>query len=505
MMVGGSATDTPKPMDKKTKQKVIKDARKYADDLPTDRLLKINPIYLFLDRFETKPLTERISAQEFQLTQLTGDSRWIEELEEVFKNSNFYIKNYQKILRELVYHDQLYTQGCLDKFSSLTDIVEKFSKYCICPLSNENRYKQVKMLEEDGLLCSLCITILKLETYSVCDELNDVWGKKITEYCTDNDNTIITELLEEEYKEKAKSFNKDIADAMSFQDHKKLWDCIRKNEKFYIYRGFSVKETDMVRKGLKSEGDLYYLQNAGTGMSYSLNENIAYFFTHRSITDGRYDEEFRNNRYYRTEMTWYVPSDKYIDTKTEELKAIRNKKNLKPILCKYECDPSKIKGYKFDMEKEIIIRPEDLKVIHYEIPNSNTIATKYWEWMNMWCRTPSSLRYGAVANGLTALTNRSDNNIEVIFAETERIRGILEELIDCGMEVTEGLKQKTYYTFLQNSVEIPEGINPFAFGDGLWEYMQKPTNIKRKPQTNYHMKETSLDRKMKSVVNKGFG
>jgi len=436
-MVGGSATDTTKPMDRKTKKELIKSTRKYADDLPTERLLEINPIHLFLDKFEKRPLTERPSAQEFRLTQLTSDARWEKELEKVFKNGEFFLKNYQRLLRVLVYHDQLYTQGCLDKFGSLTDIVIEFSRNCICPLSNENRYKQMKMLEEDGLLCSLCITMLKLETYSVCDELNDMWGKQITEYCTNNDSNIVIELLEEEYKEKSKSFNNDIVSAMTFQDYKMLRDCIRKNAKFYIYRGFSVKETEMVRRGIKSEGDIYYLQNAGTGMSYSLDENVAYYFTHRSITDNRIDEEFQNNRYYNTEDTWYVPSDKYIDTKTEELKVIRDKKKLKPILCKYECDPSKIKGYKFDKEKEIIIRPEDLKVIHYKIPHSNTIATKYWEWYNMSRLTPRGLRFGAIANGLTAFPTEDDaGNEGLIYAETERVRDTLEELIDYGLGVT---------------------------------------------------------------------
>jgi len=508
MMVGGSATDTTKPMDRKTKKKLITDARKYADDLPTERLLGINPIFLFLSKFEERPLTEKISSKEFQQTQLTNDSRWIEQLEEDFKNTKVYMNKYVDTLRDVVYCDQLYIQGCIEKFSYLSSSVDKFVKYCICPLSNENRYKQVKKIEEDGLLHSICLTILKLETYSICDELNDKWGKQITEYCTNNNTKIIIELLDEEYKDKSKSYNNDVVSAMTFQDIKMLRDCIRKNEKFYIYRGFSVKETDMVRKGKKSEGDLYYLQNAGTGMSYSLDENIAYFFTHRSITDIRYDEEFQNNRYYNTENTWYVPSDKYIDTKTEELKVIRDKKKLKPILCKYECDPSKIKGYRFDAEKEIIIRPEDLKVIHYEIPNSNTIATRHWEWlnMNMSCLSPNMLHYGAIANGLTALpTKDSAGNAGYIFAETERVRDTLEELIDYGMDVTDDMKDRVFHIFLQKSVEIPENINPFVFGDGLWEYMQNPTNIKRKPNTHYQTKTTTLKKKIKSVVNKGFG
>jgi len=64
---------------------------------------------------------------------------------------------------------------------------------------------------------------------------------------------------------------------------------------------------------------------------------------------------------------------------------------------------------------------------------------------------------------------------------------------------------RVFNIFLQKSVEIPQNINPFAFGDGLWEYMQNPTNIKRKPNTHYQMKTTSVIKQVKSVVNKGFG
>ena len=72
-----------------------------------------------------------------------------------------------------------------------TAIIDFVKILHMSPLSNENRYKQVQLIEEDGLLSDISLTYLKLKTYSVCDELNDEYGKKITEYCTNNDNNII--------------------------------------------------------------------------------------------------------------------------------------------------------------------------------------------------------------------------------------------------------------------------------------------------------------------------
>ena len=106
--------------------------------------------------------------------------------------------NYLDKLKELVKQDLLYTRGCNDKFGKIQNCTIDFVRYCICPLSNANRYKQVQLIDEDGLLSDISLTYLKLKTYSVCDELNDKYGKKITEYCTNNDNNIIAELIEAE-------------------------------------------------------------------------------------------------------------------------------------------------------------------------------------------------------------------------------------------------------------------------------------------------------------------
>jgi len=491
-------------MDKKARKLIEKEAREYADGLSVELFANLNPLCIVLEEIGKLPETEE-EKNDFCLKQLTKDNRWREELMNNWRNMRYYIKQHTATITELIYQDALYTAGCIDRFGSLLDAINDFAKYCICTLSNENRYKQVKLLDNEGLISKICLTALKLKTYSICDDLKDEWGKQITEYCTNNENEVIVELLEEEYKDKAKEFGNNIADVLTLQDYKKLRDCIKSGEKFIIYRGFAITEEDRVRRGTKSEGDIYYLQSAGTGMSYSLNEDIAYFFAHRAITDTLFDEDFRDNRYYQPDSTWYVPNDRYIETKADEVTVIRDKKRLKPIVCKYECDPAKITGYKFGTESEIIIRPEDLKLLHYEIPHSHTLAERHWKWMNIPAIAPASLMYGAIANGLTALTTVDEEEYGLIYAETERIRDFLEELIDCGVELDNRLTKKIVSVFLENSVVIPEDINPMCFGNGLREYMENPTNVKRRPNTHYKTKRKALFKKLKTTVNKGFG
>jgi len=491
-------------MDKKTRKLIEKEAREYADGLSVELLANLNPLIIGLEEIGKLPETEE-EKTDFTWKQLTKDYRWRKHLIDNWKNIDFYIRKHTDTITELLYQDTLYAAGCIDKFGSLLDAINDFAKYCICTLSNENRYKQVKLLDNEGLVSTICLTALKLKTYSICDDLKDEWGKQITEYCTNNENEVIVELLEEEYKDKAKEFGNNIRDVLTLQDYKKLRDCLKSGEKFIIYRGFAITEEDRVRRGAKSEGDIYYLQSAGTGMSYSLNEDIAYFFAQRAIAGTLIDEDFRNNRYYQPNSTWYVPNDRFIETKADELTAIRDKKKLKPIICKYECDPAKITGYKFGAESEIIIRPEDLKLMHYEIPHSYTIAERCWKMKNAIASSPAQLWFGAIANGLTALSMQMDDNIGIVYAETERIRDFLEEMIDCGAEIYDRIRQKMLDVFYENSVVIPEDINPMCFGNGLREYMENPTNIKRIPNTVYQSKEKAYVKRLNTAVNKGFG
>jgi len=488
-------------MDKKKRKLIESETRTEVSGLDEE----LYNSFALKDVLANKPLRKELTTEDFA-NFLTSDGRWYGELETTFKDSRSYFNNYEKKLKEIIYYDRLYMLGCLREFKDLSVAIKDFVRYAITPLSNEYRYRQVRLIEDGEFLSDISLTALKIKTYNICDYLRNEWGDKITRYCTDNDNNIILELVEEEYKTKSSNSSMNLKEHISFQELRLLREKLKTGEKFKIYRGFSISDTDRVRQGLKCDGDIYYLQSAGTGLSYTLNESVAWYFAHRSICGEYFDNDFKDNRYYNTEETWYVPTDKYIETKGREISSVREKKSLKPIICEYECDPKKITGYFVDSEEaEVIIKPEDLKVIHYDIPHSNTIAEKYWESINKSCLNPVSLVFGAIANGLTALTTYDGNGeAGYIFAETERVRDTLEELIDCGKEVDEYTKRNALNVFLENSVEIPDSISPFVFGDGLFEYMKNPTNIKRRKNQHYQQNIKKMRKTLNNAKKKGF-
>jgi hypothetical protein len=420
----------------------------------------------------------------------TSDKRWRSEARNYFVNALNYRTKYLKNLKQLIQTDRLYTAGLLESFGDLYRAVNTFATYAITILSNELRYKQVKAIDEEGLLGKISLTQLKIRTYNICDNLKDKWGMEIARYCTNNDNTIIVKLLEEEYKEQSLVYSMNIAEHLSIQELHLLKKKVDNGEKFIIYRAFGVRQDEWVRKGNKEDGELYYLQDAGTGLSYTLNKDCAYYFAHRAIVgDDQPTKEWLEERYYKPNEDWYIPTDKYIGMKGKELKEISEGKGIKAIVCEYECDPNKITGYFFNTrESEIMIKPEDLKVKHYEIAFATKIAERYWYFNNHSLEEPSDLvNAGAIENGLTAyqIWDRDNNKTGYIYAETEKIRDLLEEIIDCGEMIDEALQPKIDYTFNKYAVCIPDNINPFAFGNGLLEYMINPTDIKREEGKKY--------------------
>ena len=74
-----------------------------------------------------------------------------------------------------------------------------------------------------------------------------------------------------------------------------------------------------------------------------------------------------------------------------------------------------------------------------------------------------------------------------------------------GKEASDSLNDLTYETFLKNSVVIPDNIDPYTFGDGLKEYMQNPTNIKRKSNTEYTKKIKKISATARGSKAGGFG
>ena len=467
-------------MDNKQRKLIQKEIKAEMRDIEA-RLMNINEFY------KLKQEHPDLSNDDFEKICKTQDARWLRYYDDRYRNPEDFINHYLINLKQIVYTDRYYTAGLQKDFADIDKVLYVFAENTLSVLSNELRYKQVKAIEEDGLLSILMLTALKLKTYSICDNLKDEWGNKIARYCTDNKNNIITKLVEEEYKHKSSVNNLNIVEHLSLQEISFLKEKLDTGEKFFIYRGFAIEEKDSVRRGIKTSGDEYYMQNAGTGLSYTLSKNIAYYFAYRAINEDKMGEIWKSCRYNKPKRKYYIPSDKLIECKALEISEYRDAKQLKPIVGKYECDPSKITGYHFGIgEGEIIIKPEDLELLHYDIPHSKKIAEEHIKWRRRNIRRPRELGY-SFANGLSVYVEITPEREPVyIFAETEQIRDALEEHISCGETPDRKAFDKLFNVYMENSIVIPETINPYIFEkDGLLDYMKEPKNIKKEKGKMY--------------------
>ena len=496
-------------MDKKQRKLIEAEVEDTISSIE-ERLVNINALKEHLNI--NKPLAPPLTSEEL-MSLLTDDERHLEKLEQDFKNTKNYFINYLDKLKELIKQDLLYTRSCNDRFGKVQDATIDFVRYCITPLSNENRYKQVQLIDDDGLLSDVCLTYLKLKTYNICDNLNDKYGKKITEYCTNNDHNIITALIEAELTDMKKNKTGNIRHQISIQELGLLLKKIKTGEKFKIYRGFTIKDDiEVIVRKAKKDDDIekYFQQDAGTGLSYSLDINIAFFFAFSKCfndEEGNYVRTgYESHKVFQAEQLALVPEDYYKNIREEELSKARDTNGIKPIICEYECDPAKITGYYIQgNEAEVMIKPEDLKLLHYEIPNTKTMVERMYEWTNRDVLAPVQLKWGAFTNGLVALTITGEGRGGYIFAETERVRDSLDILMEEGQEASSSTKRLVYDTFLKNSVVIPDNIDPLTFGDGLKEYMKNPTNIKRKSNTEYTKKIKKISATARGSKAGGFG
>ena len=97
----------------------------------------------------------------------------------------------------------------------------------------------------------------------------------------------------------------------------------------------------------KKDDDIekYFQQDAGTGLSYSLDLNVAFFFAFRKVLMMKMEDYVRtgyeSHNVYQAEQLSLVPEDYYKNIREEEISKSRDTNKVKPIICEYECDPAR--------------------------------------------------------------------------------------------------------------------------------------------------------------------
>ena len=164
-----------------------------------------------------------------------------------------------------------------------------------------------------------------------------------------------------------------------------LKELIDIGDPFYVYRGFVIDGDERIRMGKRDDGADYWKQDAGSGISYSLNRDTAIYFAYWNLvnengnTIPEVNESMKENRWWIHKLPPTIISfEEYAKEMEWEIYRIREleiMKGKKPILCKYLIDPETIRTFAMQsFESELMIEPSDVCLEKYSILTSKEMG-----------------------------------------------------------------------------------------------------------------------------------
>jgi hypothetical protein len=240
--------------------------------------------------------------------------------------------------------------------------------------------------------------------------------------------------------------------------------------------------------GKKDEGSDYWKQDAGKGLSYSLDIDVAGYFCYWNLT---WDENgnVRDKEYAKTSAipSSIVTKEEYIKYEGERVSKRIDNLGKKPIVCKFLCDPNNIKGYSFELgESEVNLYPEELAVISYEIAPSYKISEYVWNKINKDRDYIWETEHIFNPNGIVALSvDKPDGGKEVIFADGNKINEKVKEKKDMVFNegktyIKEVWDKMLYELWMEYAVDIPDDIDPVILTKQLYWLLTNPYKIEPK-------------------------
>jgi len=376
----------------------------------------------------------------------------------------------------------------------LTDVyddIKESRKWIASIIRFFNTKTKIRVLQrmiDNKLLQMETLTRFKMGLYNACDSLKDEDGFKLAQLCMDNDIETLSSILNKEIESNATNVEKSIKYHIRYDERLKLKEIIEIGDPFYLYRGFLVEEEEYVRMGKKDEGSDYWKQNAGKGLSYSLEEDVAGYFCYWNLT---WDEKgnIRDRYYNRAESLppSIVSKEDFIKYEAERVSKRIDNVGKKPIVCKFLCDPKLIKGYSFQLgEGEVNFYPEHLEVIRYNIVSGYKIAEYLWNKIQRDKEFIWDMENSFNPNGIAALSiDTEDGGKEVIFADGKKIN---ERIKDYKDKVLKGEKLShdtirdlnLYNIWKEFAVEMPDDMDLVLLTKELYWILTNPYKIEPK-------------------------
>jgi len=361
-------------------------------------------------------------------------------------------------------------------------------------MKTEYRLEFCKKLEDMKLLTNLSHTRIKHYLYYENDELkrSDA-GLEFSKLCFDNaEYSTILDMLEVEIEEFAENDDPDLKTHFIREDANKIRELLKGDDLFYVYRGFLVDEDEYVRAGNKVDGADYYKQNAGKGVSYSINEETAMYFIYYNLTfkaDGT-DNSYGNQTRTPSDLLPkpLITEDDYVKSQSKKISIRRNGLKKKPIMCKFLIDPKMVRGqHTSKNEGEINLLPDDLVVERYEIPHSDEIARQMYKFLLKAKRDVSDIDAMYNEDGVVITMYKENGRYYMVYADANDVNGKMQEVKEkmlAGKPVDWMTELK--YVFLDNAIELPKDIDASKATPRWLDFVsRKPERKLRKRGTKY--------------------
>ena len=423
-----------------------------------------------------------------------------------YKGKGYYLKDYETAIAGLINADSEISAGNIEYIEERSEHLNTCSKLIGC-INNKKKIEFVSKLIDKSGLSDSTLFLLKMVAYGTI-EIYDDYSTELTRICigTNKIKTIVNaadegDLLLESLFNQGKG-----GKTMEIMQYELdiIKDKLERGETIRLYRGFTVKGDERVRKGYKKDGDAYFKQDSGTGISYSLSKDVAGYFALRGLTmkDGNFLPE---NRFYSGKISSImqapqfgnlISDKKYVKERAKDISLCREVQNLKPIVCEYILEPEMVKGFFLQLgEGELMSLPEDVKVKRYEIPSSKDLAKYEYNWVCRGVSVLPGIAGGLIENGITCwVTNDKYGKVFAHFAVTEDVKDDADELIDVYFsDAPQAKKDRVFMKFIHsmeyNAIELPESVKPedYKLTKRLWDYLKKPIDVVKNRGTSYRI------------------
>ena len=411
-----------------------------------------------------------------------------------YKGKKYYQKDFEEIISGIIIADEEIKKGNIEYLELRSREIGEFGPLIGC-INNKRKIEFIKKFIKWGGVCDNTLFLLKMTIYGTLEVYDDA-GTELTKLCIEDNET---DAIDAAATDEDIVFEKLLMDEErnDFQIMKYelelIKESMRNDKPIKLYRGFSIDSSQRVRQGYKEDGESYFKQDAGAGISYSLSRYVAGYFAMRSIMmkDGQF---IRGNNFYSGHITKQmktpqlsnlVSREHFIKERAKDISSARDERELKPIICEYLLEPKQLKGYFLGLgEGEVMTLPDEVKVTHYEIPTSKEIAKCEYEWINRNVAALTEIAGGLMEEGLVCWISVLEyGKAYAIFAKAEDVKEDADEFLSTFFGGTPKEIQEAAYNFNrsmeQYAVALPNDLIPtdFTLKRKLWKFLRKPVDL----------------------------